>query len=104
MLYGDYRRPNPPAAIVEAVEKGEVDAALVWGPLAGFFAGRSATKLRLEPVTPWLDDAQWPMVYEISMGIRKDEPRLHAEVDRVLASRRMDIARILDSYGVPQAR
>jgi mxaJ protein len=104
MLYGDYRRPNPPAAIVEAVEKGEIDAALVWGPLAGFFARRSATKLRLEPVTPWLDDAQWPMVYEISMGIRKDEPRLRAGVDRVLASRRKDIALILDSYGVPRAR
>jgi mxaJ protein len=44
------------------------------------------------------------MVYEISMGIRKDEPRLRAEVDRILASRRKDIARILDSYGVPQAR
>ena len=102
MLYGDYKRPNPPSAIVEGVAKGEVDAALVWGPLAGYFAKRSAIPLRLEPVTPWLDDAQWPMVYEISMGIRKNEPKLRAEVDRVLTSRRREIAHILDSYGVPR--
>jgi mxaJ protein len=37
-LYGDYRRPDPPAAIVEAVTKGSLDVALVWGPLAGFYA------------------------------------------------------------------
>jgi mxaJ protein len=102
MLYGDYNRPNPPSAIVEAVAKGEVDAALVWGPLAGYFAKSTPTPLRLEPVTPWLDDAQWPMVYEISMGIRKNEPRLRAEVDRVLASRPREIAGILAAYGVPR--
>src|SRR5205085_2701194 len=35
MLYGDYAKPNPPAAIVQAVDRGEVDVAVVWGPLAG---------------------------------------------------------------------
>ena len=42
MLYGDYARPNPPAEIVRAVERGEVDVALVWGPLAGYFAAQLA--------------------------------------------------------------
>ena len=54
-------KPNPPAAIVEAVERGDVDVALVWGPLAGYFAARSPVPLRLEPVTPWIADMQWPM-------------------------------------------
>ena len=53
MLYGDYSRPNPPAEIVSAVSRGEVDVALVWGPLAGYFAQSSPVKLRLEPVTPF---------------------------------------------------
>ena len=32
MVYGDYGRPNPPAAIVDAVENRQIDVALVWGP------------------------------------------------------------------------
>ncbi len=46
-VYGDYRQPNPPATIVTAVEKGDVDIAAVWGPLAGYFAERSPTPLTI---------------------------------------------------------
>jgi mxaJ protein len=103
LLYGDYRQPNPPAAIVKAVITREIDAALVWGPLAGWQAKRSSVPLRLEPVTPWLDDAQWPMVFDISVGVRKDDPDLLKGVDRALARRHDDIARLLARYGVPDA-
>jgi mxaJ protein len=103
MLYGDYSRPNPPAAVMAAVEKGEVDAALVWGPLAGWYASRSAVKLRLEPVTPWLDDARLPMTYDISIGVRKGDPALLREVEHALAAEAKPIARILDQYHVPKA-
>src|SRR6185437_14251210 len=41
MLYGDYERPNPPSAIIEAVENKAIDVALAWGPLAGYFAQKS---------------------------------------------------------------
>ncbi|TGT34813.1 quinoprotein dehydrogenase-associated putative ABC transporter substrate-binding protein, partial [Mesorhizobium sp. M4B.F.Ca.ET.169.01.1.1] len=34
-VYGDYAAPNPPARIVDAVASGEIDLAVVWGPLAG---------------------------------------------------------------------
>ena len=34
-VYGDYSQPNPPARIVDAVAAGDVDIAVVWGPLAG---------------------------------------------------------------------
>jgi mxaJ protein len=101
MLYGDYRRPNPPAEIMNAVERGEVDAALVWGPLAGFFAARSSVPLRLEPVTPWLDDAQWPMQFDVSVGVRKDDQKLLKKIDRVLARRSGQIRKLLDAYHVP---
>ena len=50
-VYGDYRNPNPPARIVEAVENGEVDIAAVWGPLAGYFAQQSPVPLTLTPIT-----------------------------------------------------
>jgi mxaJ protein len=101
MLYGDYRLPNPPARIVTAVESGEIDVALVWGPLAGYFGKKSPVPLRIEPVTPWLDDAQWPMAYDISMGVQKRNEKLRSAVDAILAKRRDEVRRILADYGVP---
>ena len=101
MLYGDYREPNPPAEVVRAVERGEVDVALVWGPLAGYFAAQSAVPLRLEAVTPWFADQQWPMQFDISVGVQKDNQKLLHEIDRVLVRRSPDIRKLLAAYHVP---
>lgn len=101
LLYGDYHAPNPPASIVEAVAKGEIDAALVWGPLAGWAARHSAVPLRLERVTPWLDDAQLPMVYDISMGLPKEDLELKTAIERQLNKNTARIEEILREYGVP---
>ena len=101
MLYGDYRRPNPPAAIIEAVEHGDVDVAMVWGPLAGYFAARSPVPLRLEPVTPWFADMEWPMQFDVSVGVQKDNQKLLKEIDQILGRRSGEIRKLLDSYHVP---
>jgi mxaJ protein len=101
MLYGDYSKPNPPAEIVEAVKRGDVDVALIWGPLAGYFAAKSPVPLRLEPVTPWMADMQWPMQFDISVGVQKDNQQLLKQIDTVLARRRAEIAKLLAAYHVP---
>jgi mxaJ protein len=104
MLYGDYREPNPPAEIIKAVERHDVDVALVWGPLAGYFAAQSPVPLRLEPVTPWFADQQWPMQFDVSVGVQKDNQKLLREIDRILLRRSGDINRLLDAYHVPLAQ
>jgi mxaJ protein len=101
MLYGNYETPNPPAAIIEAVAKSDVDVALVWGPLAGYFAAHSAVPLRLEPVTPVLDDATWPMTYGISVGVNRRNPELLAEVEGILDKEQPIIDAVLSTYAVP---
>ena len=101
MLYGDYRQPSPSSEIVRAVERGDVEVALVWGPLAGYFAARSPVPLRLEPVTPWMDDMQWPMQFDVSVGVRRDNQRLLKEIDAVLDRRSGDIRGLLEAYHVP---
>jgi len=70
------------AAIVSAVANGDIDVVLVWGPLAGYFAHRSAPPLRIEAITP-ANDARWPMVFAIAVGVRRDEPALRAARPRV---------------------
>jgi len=101
MLYGNYETPNPPAAIIDSVAKGDVDVALVWGPLAGYFAAHSPVPLRLERVTPVLDDATWPMTYGISVGVNRRNLQLLAEVQRTLDQERPAIDAILADYAVP---
>lgn len=101
-VYGDYATPNPPAAIIDAVARGDVDVAVVWGPLAGYFAARQAVKLRIEPVSPKIDGPQLPMVYDISMGVRREDQALRDEVDAALARHRPEIDAILAAYGVPR--
>ncbi|HEY8591982.1 MAG TPA: quinoprotein dehydrogenase-associated putative ABC transporter substrate-binding protein [Sphingomicrobium sp.] len=101
MLYGDYREPNPPAEIVQAVERGDVDVALVWGPLAGYFASKSAVPMRLEPVMPWMADMQWPMQFDVSVGVQKNNQPLLKEIDKVLERRRGDVRKLLERYRVP---
>jgi mxaJ protein len=101
MLYGDYSAPNPPAEIVRAVERGDVDVALVWGPLAGYFAAKSPVPLRLEPVTPWLANNEWPMQFDVSVGVQNGNDRLLKEIDGVLRRRSGEIRKLLAEYHVP---
>ena len=104
MLNGNYRQPNPPAEIIRAVERGDIDVALVWGPLAGYFAAQSPVPLRLEAVTPWFADQQWPMQFDVSVGVQRGNQRLLNEIDRVLVRRSADIAKLLAAYHVPTVK
>ena len=101
-VYGDYSRPHPLSAIVAAVDRGEIDAAVVWGPTAGYFARTSEHRLVLTPVSPRADAPSLPFVFSISMGVRRDDRSLQAELDDFIVRRRVDIDRILDAYGVPR--
>ncbi|HEY0995868.1 MAG TPA: substrate-binding domain-containing protein [Gemmatimonadaceae bacterium] len=101
-VYGDYESPNPPARIMDAVERGEVDVAVVWGPLAGWFARDAKGALVLTPVSPQVDLPFLPFVFDISMGVRRDDPATRAALEGALARERVAIARILDEYGIPR--
>jgi quinoprotein dehydrogenase-associated probable ABC transporter substrate-binding protein len=100
-LYGDYREANPPARIIDAVVKGDIDVAVVWGPLAGYFAKRASVPLEVVPVSP-AADPNLPFTFSIAMGVRKGDQLLHDEIEGVLRSKRDVVNRILDEYGVPQ--
>jgi len=102
LVYGDYRQESPPARIIEAVASGEIDVAIAWGPLAGYFASRQAVPLEIAPVSPQIDLPFLPFVYDIALGVRRGNDSLRAELDDVLVRRRADIGRLLDSYGVPR--
>ena len=101
-VYGDYRQQAPGRTIVDAVAKGDVDLAVVWGPQAGWFARQQPVPLDLVPVSPQIDLPFLPFVFDISMGVRRGDTALREELDRELERRRPEIERILDAYGVPR--
>jgi mxaJ protein len=101
-VYGDYNQPNPPARIVDAVAKGDVDIAVVWGPLAGYFAQHEPVQLALVPVTPQIELPYLPFVFDISMGVRREDVALRDTLDAILVRRRAGVDSILKSFGVPR--
>lgn len=102
-LYGDYSKPNPPARLIDAVANKEIDVAVAWGPLAGYFAQRSRVPLELRPVTPQQDGAM-QYAFDIAAGVRRRDSTRLAALDAELTRRRAEIDRILADYGVPRLR
>jgi mxaJ protein len=101
-LYADYARPNPPARVLDALARGDVDVAVAWGPLAGYFARREPVRLRVVPVAPAVDASGVPLTFAIAIGVRKGDEPLRLVLDRILERRQREIQRILDDYGVPR--
>jgi mxaJ protein len=100
-LYGDYSKPNPPAELIAAVARGEVDVAIAWGPLAGYFAHRSPVPLDLTPVSPEVEPPALPFVFDIAAGVRRGDTAMRDRVQGALDRRRGEIRGILETYGVP---
>ncbi len=101
-VYADYRQPNPPARIIDAVANGDVDVAVAWGPLAGYFAQRETVPLDVRPVSPQIDLPFLPFVFDISMGVRRGNDALREQLNGIIERRRPEIDRILADYAVPR--
>jgi len=100
-LYGDYSKPDPPADLIRAVVRRDVDVAIAWGPLAGYFARRTRVPLELTPVRPSPDLPSLPFVFAIAAGVRRGDTELRDRVQGALDRHRIEIQHILESYGVP---
>ena len=101
-VYADYREPNPPARVIDALANGDIDVAIAWGPLAGYFARHETVPIDITPVSPQIDLPFLPFVYDISMGVRRGHESLRDQLNAIIERRRSEIAAILASYGVPR--
>jgi quinoprotein dehydrogenase-associated probable ABC transporter substrate-binding protein len=101
MIYGNYDQESPPSRLLDAVVRKDVDVAVAWGPLAGYYAHRSGVPLVVTPVSPRIDTPFLPFVYSISMGVRRGDSTHKAFLDSEIERRRGNIRRVLAEYGVP---
>jgi quinoprotein dehydrogenase-associated probable ABC transporter substrate-binding protein len=85
--------------IVGDVAAGQTDAALAWGPIAGYFAARESTPLALRPIADTDPDLRF--TFPISMGVRhQDHERLN-RLNALIEQHQSEINAILKAYGVP---
>jgi len=84
---------------VDAIVRGDIDAAVLWGPQAAYFARRAGVPLRITRLDA---PADAHFDFAIAMGVRRGEPALRERLDDFIRRRQGDIDRILADYEVPR--
>jgi ABC-type amino acid transport substrate-binding protein len=95
--------PDPdqyPGQIIDTeLAQGKIDAAVVWGPIAGYFAKRVRDVDLV--VIPLRSEPGVKFDYGIAMGVRQGEAEWKATVDKLIAENQPAITAILHEYNVP---
>jgi quinoprotein dehydrogenase-associated probable ABC transporter substrate-binding protein len=87
------------AAMIDDLNKGDIDAGILWGPMAGFYAKRSNPPLH---VTPLVKETKGPqLIYRIGMGVRRADQNWKRQLNRLIGENQAEINRILIDYGIP---
>jgi len=94
-----YSAQNPPSKIIDAVAAGKIDVAIVWGPAAGYFVKQQRVPLEMVPIPSGKTDL--PFAFNMVMGVRPDDDKLRAQLEKVLDTKQAEIRKILQDYGVP---
>lgn len=95
----DTRFSSPDQDMMKDLMSGEIDGAILWGPMAGYLAKNSKVPV---VVTPLVKEKNGPqMVFRISMGVRHTDQNWKRTLNTLIASNAAEINDILRSYGVP---
>lgn len=85
--------------IMDDIENGVIDAAIIWGPIAGYYANLSKQKITVVPLTD--ETKSLKLDYSITMAVRYNDQDWKLKINDVLKSRQPDILSVLKQYKVP---
>jgi quinoprotein dehydrogenase-associated probable ABC transporter substrate-binding protein len=98
-LMVDTRFDSSAVAMIDDLTAGKIDAAILWGPLAGFHARKANPPLH---VTPLVKETTGPrLVFRIGMGVRPADQNWKRLLNRLIQENQPAINRILLDFGVP---
>jgi mxaJ protein len=86
--------------VVEALDNGEIDVAIAWGPVAGAYA-KAKGGIVVAPVRPEIDVPFIPMIASLAVGFRPGDESLRDDIDRALARTWKETRAVLEEAGVP---
>jgi quinoprotein dehydrogenase-associated probable ABC transporter substrate-binding protein len=98
-LVVDTRIESSAETMINDLTSGKIDAAILWGPLAGFYARKTNPPLR---VTPLVKETTGPrLVYRIGMGVRGADQNWKRQLNGLIQDNQPAINKILLDFGVP---
>jgi ABC-type amino acid transport substrate-binding protein len=90
---------NPQSVVGSDLAASKIDAAIVWGPVAGFLVNRHSGAPWV--VLPFKPDPGIRFDYELSMGVRFGEKEWKDTLDAWIGSHHAQINQILTAYHIP---
>ncbi len=89
----------PGEIVARDLAEGKLDAVIVWGPIAGFFARQVKSPSLV--VVPLKSEKGVRFDYQIAMGVRYGEREWKQQIEGLIASKAPEIQAILQELGVP---
>lgn len=95
----DRRYESPAERMIDDIRKGEVDAGILWGPIAGYFGAKGGEALVVRPL---IKESIGPrMSYRITMGVRQGDDVWKRQLNQIIATKQSEIDKVLLEFGVP---
>jgi quinoprotein dehydrogenase-associated probable ABC transporter substrate-binding protein len=98
-LVVDTRYDSSTLAMINDIKSGAIDAGVLWGPIAGYYASRANPPMN---ATLLLKEKGGPrLVYRIVMGVRPSDANWRRKLNQLIAENQPAINKLLLDYGVP---
>jgi len=97
-LMVDTRFDSSSATMIRDLEAGEIDVALLWGPIAGYYVKNAKTKLNLAPIR---ETAGTRMAFRVAFGVRHSDQIWKRDLNQFISQNKSELEKILIDYGVP---
>ena len=99
---GDIKE-HPGQRLMKALVDGDIDATIVWGPTAAYYAQELADEgdIKLIPLRNLKENAEGRFEYSMSMAVRYGDKEWKNKVNSTIQENLDEIHAILESYGVP---
>jgi quinoprotein dehydrogenase-associated probable ABC transporter substrate-binding protein len=98
-LVFDSRFDQPGKTMIDDLARGEIDVAVLWGPIAGYYAREHGDQIKVMPLLK--EPKSERMDFYITMGVRPNENDWKNQINRLIRSNRDAIVAILKDYGIP---
>jgi quinoprotein dehydrogenase-associated probable ABC transporter substrate-binding protein len=98
-LFIDTRADSSAQAMMDDLAHGEIDCGILWGPMAGYYAGQANPPLTVVPLTKETTGPQ--MTYRIGMAVRPADQEWKRTLNRLIMENQAEINKLLISYRIP---
>jgi mxaJ protein len=93
-----------PGQKIEDLAKGDIDIAIEWGPIGGYYAKKSDVEMVVVPIPEYATDQTrltGKTYWNISGGVRKREADRRDELEAAIFRNLDKIHAVMDEFGIP---